>query len=312
MARTLNQVPSDGVPALLPPTRRLRAVTLVGSALVLAVAGYLAFGGARPGPTPAAPPPPPGCQVGTGVAAIPLGTDQAGIAATIAGVAARHRLPRRAVTIALAAALQESQLQDLDYGDLDSVGVFQQRPSQGWGTTAELEDPVYATTKFFAALVRVRGYARMPVDQAAQDVQHSADGYAYEQWVGVATLLAGYFTGTSPAGVSCWYTPAGKPDLAGALRQLTQTFGPEGRDDVLVRITTDRSGKKKKDGSVAVVHAQQDGAWTVAGWLVTHAQQYGISQVRYAGYVWNAGHGSTGWQRASAAAGPARSTIVAG
>jgi hypothetical protein len=294
-----------------PPTRRLRAVALIGSALVLAAAGYLAFGGARPGPTPAAPPPPPGCQAGTGVAAIPLATDQAGIAATIAGVAARHRLPRQAVAIALAAALQESQLQNLDYGDRDSVGVFQQRPSRGWGTAAELEDPVYATTKFFAALVRVPGYARMPVDQAAQDVQHSADGYAYEQWAGVATLLAGYFTGTSPAGVSCWYTPAGQPDLAGALGQLTRTFGPEGTDGVLVRIATDRSAKKKQDGSVAVVRVQRDGAWTVAGWLVAHAQQYGISQIRYAGYVWNAADGSTGWQWAGAAASPARGSIVA-
>ena len=192
------------------------------------------------------------------------------------------------------------------------MGVFQQRPSQGWGTTAELEDPVYATTKFFAALVRVPGYAKMPVDQAAQDVQHSADGYAYEQWVGVATLLAGDFTGASPAGVSCWYTPAGRPDLAGALRQLTQTFGPEGKDDVLVRIATDRSGKRK-DGSVAVVHVQRDGAWTVADWLVAHAQQYGISQVRYAGYVWNAAE----WQHrlaAGAARPPARprGSIVAG
>jgi len=291
-------------------------MALAGSALVLAVVGYLAFGGARHGITPAASPPPPGCQAGTGLAAIPLQTDQAGIAATIAGVAARHRLPRRAVTIALTAALQESQLQNLDYGDRDSVGVFQQRPSQGWGTTAELEDPVYAATRFFAALVRVPGYTRLPVDQAAQDVQHSADGYAYEQWAGVATLLTGYFTGTSPAGVSCWYTPAGQPDLAGALRQLTQTFGPESRDGVLAGITTDRSGKKKADRSVAVVHAQRDGAWTVAGWLVAHAQQYGISQVRYAGYVWNAADGGTGWQRAGApgnqGGGPARSGIVAG
>ena len=119
-----------------------------------------------------------------GGAAIPLDTDQAGIAATIAGIAVRHRLPQRAITIALAAALQESQLQNLDYGDRNSVGVFQQRPSQGWGTTAEIEDPVYATTRFFAALVKVPGYTTMPVDQAAQDVQHSADGYAYEQWVG--------------------------------------------------------------------------------------------------------------------------------
>jgi hypothetical protein len=311
MTRTSDQVPSDGVP---PTTRRLRAIALVGSALVLAVAGYVAFGGARRGLTPAAPPPP-GCQAGTGVAAIPLAVDQAGIAATIAGVAARYRLPRQAVTIALATAMQESQLQNLNYGDRDSVGVFQQRPSQGWGTTAELEDPVYATTRFFTALVRVPGYTKMPVDQAAQDVQHSADGQAYEQWVGIATLLSGYFTGTSPAGVSCWYTPAVKPDLAGAVRQLTETFGPEGKDAVLVRITTDRSGKKKEDRSVAVVGVQQDGAWTVAGWLVAHAQQYGISQVRYAGYVWNAWDGSAGWQRSgpgSAAASPARGSIVAG
>ena len=208
--------------------------------LLLAAIGYLVFGSPQHSVTPAAPPPPPGCQAGTGGAAIPLDTDQAGIAATIAGIAARHRLPQRAVTIALAAALQESKLQNLDYGDRDSVGVFQQRPSQGWGTTAELEDPVYATTKFFAALVRVPGYTKMPVDRAAQDVQHSADGYAYEQWVGIATQLAGYFTGTSPAEVSCWYTPAGQgvqADLAGALKQLTQTFGPArqgrsaGRDD---------------------------------------------------------------------------------
>ena len=126
-------------------------------------------------------------------------------------MAARHGLGKQAVTIAYATALQESKLQNLNYGDLDSVGVFQQRPSQGWGTTAELEDPVYATTKFFAALVKVRGYATMPVNQAAQEVQHSADGYAYEQWAGTAQLLANYFTGSSAAGVSCWYSPAGRP-----------------------------------------------------------------------------------------------------
>lgn len=283
--------------------------------LLLAAIGYLVFGGPKHSVTPAAPPPPPGCQAGTGGAAISLDTDQAGIAATIAGIAVRHRLPQRAITIALAAALQESQLQNLDYGDRDSVGVFQQRPSQGWGTTAEIEDPVYATTRFFAALVKVPGYTKMPVDQAAQDVQHSADGYAYEQWVGIATQLTGYFTGTIPAQVSCWYTPAGQgvqADVAGALKQLTQTFGPQGKDAVLVRMTTDRSGKKKKERTTAVVHVQRDGAWTVAAWLVAHAQQYGISQIRYAGDVWNAANGSMGWQRASRTASPVpRGSIVA-
>jgi len=151
----------------------------------------------------------------------------------------------------------------------------------------------------------------MPVDQAAQDVQHSADGYAYGEWTEVATLLAGYFPGAPQAGVSCWYTSAAKPNLAGALKQLTETFGPQGTDGVLAGVTTDRSVKKK----IAVVHVQRDGAWTVASWLVAHAQQYGISQIRYAGYVWNAADGSTGWQRATGSgrtASPApRGSIVA-
>ena len=131
--------------------------------LVLGVAGYAIYHSFRS----VTPLPPPGCQAGTGGQAITLDTDQAAIAATIAGVAARHRLPRQAVTIALAAALQESKLHNLDYGDRDSVGIFQQRPSEGWGPATKLEDPVYATTKFFAALTQVRGYATMPVYQAA-------------------------------------------------------------------------------------------------------------------------------------------------
>jgi len=276
---------------------------------VLAVAGLAAYNGfLRPRP-PA--PPPPGCQVGTGVAAISMDTGQAAMAATIAGVAARHRLPRRAITIAYAAALQESQMENLDYGDRDSVGVFQQRPSQGWGTTSQLEDPVYATTKFFAALVQVPGYAKLPVDQAAQDVQHSADGTAYQQWAPLAAALAGYFTGAPPHGVSCWYVPPAKADLAAAARQLTQTFGPQGRAGVVIGITTDRSAGEG-NGGVAVVHAQRDAAWTVASWLVAYAPDYGISKVWYAGYEWNAADGSAGWQRAGSAQGQARGSIVAG
>jgi hypothetical protein len=295
-----------------PPTRRLLAVAVVGSALVLfvAVVGYLVIHALQPRPV-AAPPPPPGCQAGTGGSAVPLDTDQAGIAATIAGVAARHRLPRQAVTIAYAAALQESQLQNLDYGTLDSVGVFQQRPSQGWGTTAELEDPIYATTKFFAALVQVPDYTTIPIDQAAQDVQHSADGEAYEQWAGVATLLAGYFTGAPQASVSCWFTAAGQANLPGAVKALKATFGPAGRGGVLAGITTDRSAEKKKDSTFEVVRVQRDAGWAVANWLVTYAQQYGVSEVRYAGYVWHASDGSMGWQRDGPVAGQPRADIVA-
>ena len=228
--------------------------------------------------------------------AIDLDPEQAQVAATIAGVAARHRLPRQAVTIALAAALQESKLHNLDYGDRDSVGIFQQRPSEGWGSPSQLQNPVYATTKFYAALTQVHGYAKMPVYRAAQEVQHSADGSAYQQWTDIAGQLTGYFTGKSPHAVSCWYTPAGRADLAGAERQIGQTFGPAGRKAVVVRITTVRSGHKNK-GSTAVLHVQRAAGWTVASWLVSHAQAYHLSQIRYAGFSWKAANGNMGWQR---------------
>jgi hypothetical protein len=244
------------------------------------------------------PPPPPGCQVGTGVQATDLSPEQAEVAATIAGVAARHRLPRQAVTIALAAALQESKLHNLDYGDRDSVGIFQQRPSEGWGSATELQDPVYATTKFYAALLKVHGYAKMPVDLAAQAVQHSADGSAYQQWTDIAGQLTGSFTGKSPHTVSCWYTPSGQANLAGMEKQVRHTFGSAGRKAVVVRITTARSAKKNVRSS-AVLHVQPAAGWTVASWLVAHAQAYGLSQLRYAGFSWTAANGTMGWQRES-------------
>ena len=72
-----------------------------------------------------------GCTAGAGHAAVALDPEQAQIAATIAGVAHQRGMPSRAVTVAYAAAMQETHLHNLDYGDRDSVGVFQQRPSEG-------------------------------------------------------------------------------------------------------------------------------------------------------------------------------------
>ena len=156
------------------------------------------------------------------------------------------------------------------------------------------------------------GYAKLPVYQAAQAVQHSADGSAYQQWTVVAGQLAGYFTGKSPHGVSCWYTPAGQANLAEAERQIGQTFGPAGQEAVVVRITTDRSGKKNAK-STAVLHVRRAAAWTVASWLVAHAEAYHLSEVRYAGFTWKAANGSMGWQRESGPTSPSGKTgIVAG
>ena len=87
-----------------------------------------------------------------------LSTEQAANAATITAVAVRRELPARAVTIALATALQESKLNNVEYGDRDSVGLFQQRPSQGWGSAGQILDPRYSAGKFFDALVKVPGW----------------------------------------------------------------------------------------------------------------------------------------------------------
>jgi hypothetical protein len=81
--------------------------------------------------------------------------EQAHFASIIAGVAVRRGLPPRAASIALATAYQETGIRNLDYGDRDSVGLFQQRPSQGWGTKKQLMDPDYAAGKFYDALVKI-------------------------------------------------------------------------------------------------------------------------------------------------------------
>jgi hypothetical protein len=235
-----------------------------------------------------------GCQVSSNNYDVPLTTGQAGIAATIAGVASRSRLPARAVTIAYATALQESDLENLPYGDRDSVGIFQQRPSQGWGTRAELLNPIYATTRFFEALVAIPGYQRLPIYQAAQDVQRSADGSAYSQYSGQGEAMAAGFAGWHGRSVYCWYgdavanheSPKHKNNrLASAKHALKAAFG---------HLLTGHVG----DPIMTVRVRDQAIGWSVAAWLVTHADSYRISEVRFAGYHWTAANGHRGWVKA--------------
>lgn len=116
-------------------------------------------------------------------------------ATTIYQVSTTLDLPPYAAVIAIATAMQESSLNNLDYGDQDSLGLFQQRPSQGWGTPAEIMDPVYAATKFYDALVKVSDWQTIPLTQAAQDVQRSAYPDAYAQWQTDAEYLVATVSG---------------------------------------------------------------------------------------------------------------------
>ena len=119
------------------------------------------------------------CQVHVGSTKFALTLDQAKNATTIAAVGKQMGIPDRGVTVALAAAFQESRLHNLPYGDMDSLGLFQQRPSQGWGTPTEILTPSYAATAFFQHLALVNGWESAPITVAAQAVQRSASPSAY-------------------------------------------------------------------------------------------------------------------------------------
>ncbi|MFE1500870.1 hypothetical protein ACFW89_38175, partial [Streptomyces albidoflavus] len=101
-------------------------------------------------------------------------------AKVIVATGVQKRVPARGQVVALATALQESTLINLDHGDRDSLGLFQQRPSQGWGTREQLMDPVYSSGKFYDRLVKLKDWEQMPVTVAAQKVQRSGfpDAYA--------------------------------------------------------------------------------------------------------------------------------------
>jgi hypothetical protein len=116
-------------------------------------------------------------------------TAQTAIAATIVAVGRAKAVPPWGWVIAVATAMQESRLRNLPGGDADSIGVFQQRPAQGWGTPAQLTSPTYQAGKFYEALVAIPDWPRLPPDQASQAVQRSAYPRAYAKWITPATLL---------------------------------------------------------------------------------------------------------------------------
>lgn len=126
-----------------------------------------------------------------------LSDEQARNAGVIVAVGQRLGVPVRGWVIAIATALQESDLINRTVAtDHDSLGLFQQRPSQGWGTPQQVTDPTYAATTFYERLVRVPGWLTLPLTEAAQAVQKSAypDAYAKHE-VRAATIVAAYTGG---------------------------------------------------------------------------------------------------------------------
>jgi hypothetical protein len=278
-----------------PPTlvRRGRLLRIGAAvAVLLALVGYVVmqyvFGGKAA----------PRCRVVSGNgdgASYTFGAEQAQNAATVAAVGTSRGMPERAVTIALATALQESGLHNIRHGDRDSLGLFQQRPTQGWGNARQIMDPAFSAARFYAHLKDVPGYSRLPLTVAAQRVQRSGFPQAYAKHEPDAVLLAAALTGRAPATFTCEGRTDGEPgDPARVRAALVRDFGrevaPESGSGGTLTVPVNATAGSAEGG------AGQRG-WELAHWAVAQASALGIERVTYGGQEWHATDSGEEWRK---------------
>ncbi len=221
---------------------------------------------------------------------VALDLDQARYASIIVGIAQKRGLSARAGSIAMATAFQESQVHNIDYGDRDSVGLFQQRPSQGWGTVKQIMDPYYSTNKFYDALVKVRGWELGDINDVAQKVQRSGFPEAYRDHEDDGRTVSSVLSGYSPAGMKCLYHDPKRADADGLETSLRKTLGV--------------SSSLGQEGAVTVQVASKRQAWAVAHHAQANAQRFGVVSIRVGGRSWKPKKNKlTGWQDAESIAG---------
>jgi hypothetical protein len=300
------------MPAPSRPQQRRRGRLFRGLAafvILCAVAGYLVVQYITAG-TGA-----PGCKVVSGKddgVAYEFTPEQAVNAATITAVGTGRGLPERAVAIALATALQESGLRNITHGDRDSLGLFQQRPSQGWGTEKQIMDPTYAAGEFYEHLVKVDGYTKLPLTEAAQRVQRSGYPEAYAKHEPDATVLAAALTGASAATLTCdgrsEATLAAGPE--GVREALVRDFGGDALDTTAKEVGSTEATPAPEatvSGRTVTVpvtggskgRSGQERGWQLAHWAVANASALRIQSVTYAGREWTAGNSQSEWRATS-------------
>ncbi len=282
-------------------------------ALVLAAAGFVAL---RTGVGPL--PDPQGCTAIVNGVEVSLTTEQAENAALIVAMSIKRGMPARAASIALATAYQESKIYNIDHGDRDSIGLFQQRPSQGWGTRKQILDPVYSTNKFYDALEKVEGYQQMRVTVAAQTVQRSAFPEAYADHEEDARVLASALTGETTGGkFSCVAdSPSGAksdkldnsglvPDAAVIREEIVNAFGdvPLGGFAPGGVTTGHMKGSAHYEGRAIdifvrpISKANKRRGWAIAQYLVARSDRLSIQTVIFDGKIWTSGALSDqGWR----------------
>ncbi|MGW7386392.1 heavy metal transporter [Streptomyces sp. NPDC054794] len=303
-------------PSPQPPKRRGRLFRFSSAvAVLLALAGYLVVQYVTGG-TGA-----PGCKVVSGRGGGPqyeFSPEQAVNAATIAAVGTGRGMPERAVAIALATSLQESGLHNIEHGDRDSLGLFQQRPSMGWGTEKQIMDPTYAAGIFYEHLAKVPDYKRLPLTVAAQRVQRSGYPEAYAKHEPDASLLAAALTGQSAATLTCQGRPevsteasATGPDAVRAA--LVRDFGRDAFQETGAEVSATTAASPSPSatagahgrtvtvpvppaGKADAGRTAKERGWQLAHWAVANSSALHITRVSYAGREWTAGSTDSHWR----------------
>jgi len=210
-----------------------------------------------------------------------LTPEQAVNAAVIAGVASQRRLIPRAVSIGLATAFQESGLRNLDYGDRDSLGLFQQRPSMGWGTPEQIMDPYYSAGKFYDVMVTVADWQTADIGYVAQEVQRSGFPDAYDQHVNRARLIASALSGETPAAWSCMVDDPAPPDPDQLLMALTRAYGS-------TILATPTPATESAPATITLTAMDEATAWSAAAFAQSWAIATGVTQVSVGQFGWQA------------------------
>lgn len=323
--RPTTERPATERPATERGAARLFVVGLCALVLV-AAAAVMVYRGVGPLPDPE------GCRVQVGDVAVDLSTEQAENATTIAAIGVRRGLPARAVSIALATAYQESKISNLDHGDRDSVGLFQQRPSQGWGTEEQIKDPYYAANRFYDELEKIKDYRQMRITEAAQRVQRSGFPEAYEDHAEDARTVASALTGYSPGGrFTCvvrgpdedtgnektrknGLTPranAVRRDLARAFGDLPLGgFAPGGVSTGHMRGSAHYDGRALDVFVRPIDDTNNRRGWAIAQYLVAHADRLLVEHVIFDDRIWTAARSEDGWRDYDPGSGPGDRAIL--
>lgn len=220
---------------------------------------------------------------------VSLSPAQARNASIIVAASVERGLPEQAAVIAIATAYQESGLRNLDYGDRDSLGLFQQRPSYGWGTEEQIMDPWYSSGRFYEELVKFTDWETTDVNDIAQKVQRSGFPEAYRKHEANSRAVAAALRGSAPASLGCVnFSPDDTPDRTG-LDRVLEAFG-----SVL--------SVAEIDGGMSITAADEATAWAVAHHAVANSYAAGVGKVRLGDREWTP-EGAT-WSAADDAVGP--------